>query len=539
MHRKHPAAQAWPEAFAVPFSARAHAALPGLLFGAFSVLLFLAYARFLRLHEMFPSASIGAFAAVLLACVAASRIGYDGVVPPLRTLMRGLAAACGLYNLALFPGMPAIAHNFGGHAGAILAGAWAVAALAAVLAMWRPAWLLLCAYYVFWIKNVAGYLTGFEMHTLLDILPLYQLPAYLALAVVALQAVRGSRLHASLAASSVEPQIVLLWLGIGVQAANYFYSALTKATLDGGLSDWVLHNDNVNLFLVALHNKQLLWGDWTALTAWTAQALTFGARPLAAAILLGQLCALAAFSSKRLMLLLFGFFDALHMGIFVLSGANFWTWFMVNLAILAALAQMPRAAFNWRTGLAGAALILAAPLWTHVARLGWYDTLALNAVRLEALSADGRRTRVPMSAFGFYSYPLAHMSFGLPPGSYVPTGTNGGTSRSAIRKQAERCEFSNRDSVLAQNWQPDRFSALLRGYHRYMLERVGPDGHWTNQLYPHHFWSAPSVAGAFADLDIRSVTTYALVTEALCLQARTGAVARTLYANEFLIDVAR
>jgi hypothetical protein len=83
----------------------------------------------------------------------------------------------------------------------------------------------------------------------------------------------------------------------------------------------------------------------------------------------------------------------------------------------------------------------------------------------------------------------------------------------------------------------DAVTSFIRGYHRYMLERLDDDGRWSNDFYPHHFWTAPSVARDFASVDMRTVTDYILVVESVCLDAKTGAVIRAPYHNEFEIHV--
>jgi hypothetical protein len=259
-------------------------------------------------------------------------------------------------------------------------------------------------------------------------------------------------------------------------------------------------------------------------------------RPLAIAILLGQLAALFAFSNRRLLILLFTFYDILHLGIFVLAGANFWTWFMLNLAIIAAAIRLPPGVLDWKTGIFGAVIILASTSFAKIAWLGWYDTLAINSAYFEVVYPGGR-SRLPATAFGFYSYPLAHMSFGFPPGSYFPTVTNGGTDSPAVHRQSVTCAFESSHSMFEKRWNPDAVTGFIRGYHRYMLERLNDDGRWANDFYPHHFWAAPSVVRDFASVDMRNVTDYILVVESVCLDAKTGAVIRAPYRNEFGIHV--
>lgn len=519
--------------------------LPGVAFGALALLLFHFYKSFLKLNESYPSAAPIFLVAVLIFCIASTHISYAHVPAYLATLMRGMAIACGLYNFFLFPAIPAIAHTFGGTSQLILDCAWALAAISACLACWRPSWLVLCGFYVFWVKHLAGYLTGMPFHTMLDVLPLVQMPAFAAIALVALELLLRAptpllvRTATALRQSLVSPYAAIAFITIALQAANYFYSAVAKSSLDGGIFDWALNNHNQNIFFVALYNQQLPWGDWKAATSLAAELLHWVGRPLAIGILLVQFGTLLAFFRRSSFLILFTLLDIMHLGIFVLSGANFWTWFMINMSIIAAVAALPKTAFSWKTGMAGAALVAAMPAFADVARLGWYDSLAVNSTYLTAVQADGKETRVPATAFGFYSYPLAHMSFGLPSGSYLPTGTNGGTYFSAIYHQSYRCEFKTDHSPYQSIWDGPAFSQLVAGYHRQMLGKVDGDGHWSNDLYPHHFWTTRSLARQFGQLDLRTVTAYKLVTDSVCLDPITGSVKYKRYHNESRIALDR
>lgn len=485
----------------------------------------------------YPSSTLPALMAAIAACTAASRVTYDGVPLALRTLMRGLGIACGLYSVLLYPAIPAAAHDFKGWSQFILNLAWLSAGLAALLAMRRPAWLLYCGFYVYWIKHAAGYITGFPFHTMLDVYPLIQLPVYLALSLATLELAKRCWPGRTRLAGDT-PYWTILLIAVAMQAANYFHSSLAKGGLDGGLLDWALNNENRNIYHIALHNKQLLWGDWSALTGAVSALLAFVGRPFAVGVFLIQLAALLVFTSRRVLLVLFALFDLMHLGIFVLVGANFWTWFMVNLAIIAAVSQLPRSAFNWKTGAVGALAIALAPLFANTAKLGWYDSLAVNEAHFEVELADGTSARMPSTAFGFYSYPIAHMSFGLPPGEYLPTATNGGTFSSAILRQSYRCDFTSTAPAIEAVWDGAGVAAFIRAYHRQVLGRAGPDGHWSNRLYPHHFWSSPSVEQAFARVDMRRVRAYRLVIESVCLAPDTGTLKRKVHRNEYRIDLA-
>lgn len=182
-------------------------------------------------------------------------------------------------------------------------------------------------------------------------------------------------------------------------------------------------------------------------------------------------------------------------------------------------------------------MIIAATSYASVARLGWYDTRAINSAYFEVLHDGDQRTRVPRTAFGYYAYPIAHMSFGFPAGHYFPTGINGGTLSSRVNHQAGECDFDSLDSIFEKRWNGDAMSNLVRGFHQQILEKIGNDDLWWNNSSLYHFAATPSVVRDFAAVDMHRVTAYILVINSVCLEPETGAVARTVHHNEFRIDV--
>jgi hypothetical protein len=514
--------------------------LTSFLVLAVTIAAFSGYLSLLSFYAERPRLYPLSLLAVFAACLATSGVGYVGVPHSLVTLARGLAITTGIYSVLLFPGFPALHDVFGLSREFILI-AWAAAGFAAIVALWRPSWLVYCGFYIFWIKTTASYVTGLQYHTLLDVQPLYQVPVYLGIALTGLQLAKPSglghvlNLTPSFPLSARNPWMLVLIAAIALHAANYFYSGVAKTSLGGGVTDWALHNENGNLFLVALYNKQLLWGDWAPLDSIVIELTRVLARPLAIMIVLGQLAAIAAFWNRRLLILLFAFYDLMHVGIFIIAGANFWTWFMLNLAIIAAMRQVDPAVLSWKTGAIGAVLIVASNAFASVAWLGWYDTRAVNSAYFEVVYPEGR-TRLPYTAFGFYSYPLAHMSFGLPPGNYFPTLTNGGTYSPSVFRKSAKCRFDSKHSEFEQRWNAEGLTAFIRGYHDYVLQRVDSAGRWSDDLYPHHFWSSPSVVREFSSVDMRKVTAYNLVVDSVCLDAK-GNVSRAPYHNDFQINV--
>ncbi|MBU2568698.1 MAG: hypothetical protein KJ725_01450 [Gammaproteobacteria bacterium] len=516
------------------------------LFAFITIVLFQGYRVLLLCIDYYPIALLPSLVVVIAFCSVFSFINFDEITASLKVLIRGLAVACGIYNILLFPSVPIVENDFNGLAQAILFFAWATAALSAILAMWRPSWLFICGFYPFWLKSFAGQITGFHYHTQLDILPVHQIPAYVSISVIFFHLMliygrRNSNVRhlntQSLQIYKVDANNIILFIAIAFQGANYFYSGIEKASLDGGYLHWALNNEIQNIFFVALYNKQLLWGESKNLVTFVADLFSYVSHPAPIFIFIIQLGALFVFTNRLLLIILFSLFDVLHFGIFALVGANFVTWFMVNLVIIAAVNKLPCSTFNWKLGIVGAILILISPFYAKVAKLGWYDSLAVNSAYFEVLENNGRRTRIPGTAFGFYSYPITHMSFGFPPGNYLPTSTNGGTRSNRIREQSIQCDFDTQQSMFSKRWNENVIVNFIKSFHKQILDNVGEDGRWSNDLYLHHFWSAPSVVKNFESVDMRSVNKYILVIDSVCLEPGTGNVAHKPYYNEFRINV--
>jgi hypothetical protein len=283
---------------------------------------------------LYPSGISVSLIGVFAVCAGTSWTKIEDIPAALGIFVRGCSLVCGAYAVLLFPDFPAPAHDLRGWAQPVLVLAWSVAGLSAVAAFWRPTWLLFTSFYIIWVKLFAGYATGFRFHTILDILPLYQAPAIVALSIAALAIACRLRPSPTSYLKIYRDLIgnLLVIAAIAMQAANYFYSGTAKMSLEGPSFYWVLNNNVGSLLRVALYEKQLLWGEVAGVTTVVDQMLSYLGRPMAFAILGAQLAAVLMFINNRLLIGLFIVFDLVHLGIFAVVGANFWTWLTFNLA---------------------------------------------------------------------------------------------------------------------------------------------------------------------------------------------------------------
>lgn len=467
----------------------------------------------------------------------------------LQTLTKGLAITCFIYLALQLPGFT-FDDSGSIWSPTLVTVTWAIALLASVLAWRYPSLLLIPAVWLPWVKSLAGHLTGFEYSRTLDILPLFQLALGAALAATTISVLLG----VSGIRNTLSPRLLRArtsWAEIAVfvlvcfHLSSYVMSGMAKVMLDGGPLTWMLENEIRNIFFAGVVLEHLVWQDISGAVSATTQFFELAGRPMSIAILLIQLAAVTAFVSKRWALFLLLAYDGLHVGIFLTQGANFFSWVLVNLCLVAALAKLPNRYFGLRPMCMGIVLMLfcafAYGKFYRVAALGWYDTLAVNAVHIVAETADGRERHVPNAFFGFYSYPMSHMSFGYPePGRYLPTGTNGGTDISRIERLARDCSFSESDwaSTKGERWDPEGLSNLVRNRHAQLLAKDPGPLSWMANVYWHHFWNPPSVFARFREIRLDEIESFRLVVNSYCLQpTASGPARKQVSSNEFSIPL--
>jgi|GEM_PF-6338470 len=518
-----------------------------LVLSACGFKLFTTYIYLLGLH---PSMWPFALGPLILGGVLLWPIKYSSLSSSLIFLIRGLAVISGVYTFMVFPAVPVATDFFGGHGDKVLIVGWCLAWICALLTLWRPCWLMVPGFYIYWSKRVAGMVSGITYHTTLDIRSLWQISVFIVIELVVIIlltspiTLRILEKHFTNFVEIVCRKRTMLCdsavlITISVVLSNYFYSGFKKTLLDGEFFSWPLYNNAKNIFAVALDNQQLLWGDLHWLTSFILNYYDLIRSPAGIAIWICQLAAVIAFFSKRLVIPIFIFYDLMHFAIFAMVGANFATWFALNLLILAVIPRLNTNIICWRGGMLSMLIVLAAPNVFRIAHLGWYDTLANNKTYFLAVDDDGNRTRVPGTYFKFYSYPIAHMSFGHPPGKYFPVDTNGGADPGwDFVEKARTCSFEPSNSPFNKKWSEDAVVLFIRRWHDHVLENVDENGHFSHEIYYHHWWNSPSVSEPFRHLDKRRIVEYILRIESVCLTPTNGKIERkVVHENEFRIQL--
>lgn len=313
---------------------------------------------------------------------------------------------------------------------------------------------------------------------------------------------------------------------ISAHMANYLYSGVTKVGLGSYGVDWVLENKTQYLLMVyhGMGMSPLSVIDGLPELLYVAFDRFFVVSNLL--IFAGQLAAITAMVRIRWLMVLTAFYDLTHIVIYLCTGIFFYKWIVLNFAIIAGLATIRYKRINVVQGAFLTAFIISAPLVFWVARLGWWDTRALNQERIYAVFKDGAELEVPTNYWGSFAVHFAQMRLlrGRS-GNFFPTWTSGLTNVKDDMKAANRCEYSF--SAEAQQKEVDAFFASdkgkrlashIRRHHEYVLTRIDEDGAYNYDMYPHHIWSAPWLFKAFSAADKRGIVEYKLVIEPTCYE---------------------
>ncbi len=456
-------------------------------------------------------------------------------------LNRGLALLAFTYILLQYPAFPVIHERV---FSSYIFVYWVSALLFCVAGFFRPSFLLYPGCYLILIKVYAGHLTGFTYERTLDIIPFYQtiiLIGAITLSEHLYTLARGilNRFLPNLFSSHADvdkSQRVsyynfAVFLVIALHAAGYLFSGIEKISLNGGPSSWLLQNDLKNIFLTASTNGQLFWQHFDFFHQNLLRWWSIDASLLAAFFVLAvQLAAAIIFIKKRFAIVLFILIDLLHFGILILVGANFVTWMILNVIFASALLTLPSTFFGIRPVIASVIIMIIAQFvfskFYRVPNLAWYDTRAVNTMYLEALDENGIGVRLPSQFFLFYSYPISHMSFGLPKtgGDYLPTRTNGGSRDMDTMLRSYACDFDGhyKDTQYKQ-FEPESFDNFITGYHEWYKNEIGNKFHRISSLYWHHFWSSKEIVdGAVRDIDLSKINSYRLVIQPICVEPDDG-----------------
>ena len=193
-----------------------------------------------------------------------------------------------------------------------------------------------------------------------------------------------------------------------------------------------------------------------------------------------------------------------HFGVFALYGFLFWTWILLDVALLAILIRDDRTQglqiYTRPHLVLSIVLIGSAGLWYKPPHLGWFDTRLSYTYRLDAIGDSGRRYSLPPRFFEPYGDVFTMASFGyLVPDRGVLVGPYGVTLDRAIADGLNAARTADEVFTLEQRLAPERhkpersqrFYEFVTTYAANRNAR-GAQATWTRYLEPpRQFWSQP------------------------------------------------
>ncbi len=399
-----------------------------------------------------------------------------------------------------------------------------MAILCSVIAMFRPPFAIPLMVYVSLYKFVVARSTGIAV-SVTDYTPLIEIGLLLAIGgffFAALERVGTPKFVHYNELVRVEdrlpPLTVLTLFAIAVHFGNYFWSAIAKYTLDGGVLSWLLDNDTSNLYLIAQEMGMLPFSHFEGLASSAYVVLSNTVLLVNLLTLVSQTLAVILIHRVRWIIWTMIFYDLMHVAIYFVSGIFFWKWILLNLAIIFAMRAERHRILPRLVRMAGSIAVMTGIIVFWTAQLGWYDTPTLNKAYFEVVTTDGQVYEVPTNFFLSASVTFAQMRVAGPFYGHFPIGTYGTTHSNNTRGKAERCRLDLRPakSSLAVNGalgtqQSLSLERYINTHHAFVLDTVDQTGRLSYNWYPHHIFSNPWEFEAFSILDKRDIFEYRYV----------------------------
>jgi hypothetical protein len=490
----------------------------------------------------------------LVLAVALARVRFRAEEKCLVWLWQLIGVLSAAYSLFHYPLLPPVNNDWATTAlyAAVIA-AWIGSLFAGVLSRFVPSLALLPPAFLVWSTAAAQRITGLPILTDLDIMPLNEVAMCIGLGVLIAHAtppivaglLKGER-HGSaerpIEAAAASFSGLLLLIAVAIHLANYFWSFVAKATLDGPFLAWLTENNPARMFLAALDDDHVLFYAYPGLVRLFYHFVDAVHLYSNFFILIVQgLAIIAFFLPLRAFVLLLIAFDVMHFSIIVLAGINFWPWIILNLIIAAVVVDpryKPQPLF---IRMLATLFILLAPRFVQVAELGWYDSGVNNKLFFEAIDKTGKRYAVPTNYFTFYSYSLGDMIYG-PVDTMKAFAVGNPTGPTQQYKYFEAGRSCDADALTLNSPNGSPYQQALDTYVRnYHLLATGIErtlGVFPYDVYPHHFYIPLGLSAGFRHLDKSSIVAYVYHQDTVCLSFADGHLERKLIGSfERRIDV--
>lgn len=419
--------------------------------------------------------------------------------------------------------------------------------VAAVGSLLRPSMAAFAMLYMAFHKELSRFVSGAYQLGGNDYVPLVEVGLFLSAALTTLglihfAAARWTSGHPHSSDSehlSAQEQTrfivaVLFLTAIGGHLGNYFMSAIAKLLLDGGPLSWVFENPTSSLMLAGYELGTSPISYSPALFGIVYTAFSQIEIPMNLVTLSAQLFCFLAFTSRRGLIFITLFFDLMHVSIFLLTGALFLHWIILNSLIVAALGSETDRRFPTIAVIAGMIMTVAGHNIFYNARLGWYDSRELRRGYFVAETENGDEFPVSLNFFRDTSYTFTGRHFGYPisanSSGHLPTGAWGQIWNNSPRfskmdfesahemmELARTCDAPVEGRVVGPDYSPDDPINFVKAQHDRAV-RWSEEGRLINHnLYPHHHFSMPFRYREFESVDPRDIVAYTYVVETVCM----------------------
>ncbi len=505
------------------------------LFVAGCVILYALFSKFFVNHIIVEEA-FSAFAVIIALSLIGARVTYAHVPLAVRVLYRSIMVICTFYIATSHIAVPDSLLENAPLSASGLKVLWLVMILSGCLALIRPSFGLMTAEYILVNKIFLGATFGGLAITPTDYITLIDSGAFLAVGITLFGLIAGSRWGGRLWSSegapsapsasgtqALHPLIILTLAMIAMHFGNYFYGALFKMSLGEHIWSWALENRTFLLILMGLESHVLPISFSPSLVQHAYDAFAFLYLPFNLAVLVAQFLCIFALNKLRWTIAVTLFYDAMHLGIFLLTGIFFWKWILLNLAIVAALSLVPRGPIPLQHRVLVMALVFLSPYVYKIPPFAWLDTPAVNTLHILAVTDAGETLEVPNNYFLPLSVTFVQQRMQWPARGKFPTTTWGTTRQIETLAAMSDCE----DARPVDAWRPfgysrDKISTILRRYHEYVLSAVDDRGLLNYDLYPHHIFTMPWEQQAFRSFDKRRIVAYRYESESVCLSLKDG-----------------
>jgi hypothetical protein len=500
-------------------------------------------------------ATAGAIGLAVLCCLFAF-VRYVPEARAARIVVVGLAITLGIFGFALGDEL-GIAHAARAEAlGNALEYLRLIALVASLLSILRPSFAIFPMVYFAFHKNVTRAVSGAEELGRNDYAPLVEVGLFLACGLIALGLLQslgrsnavirklpslstlGTRDFAANAAG------ILLLAAIGAHFGNYFMSGMAKITLDGGPLSWALENPTSSIMLAGYGLGAAPLAFSSSLLAAAYEAFRAVQIPMNFVVLSAQLLCFLAFLRRRWLIGLTAFFDFMHISIFLLSGALFLHWIILNSLIVAGLARVKDNSLSRAALLTGIVVTIFGHTVFYNARLGWYDARQIRQGYFEAVAVKGDWIRVAPSFFRDASYLLYVRHFGyheyrrksghIPTSAWGQIGIRGvqpqssefASSNYEVMKLTKNCAYPVEQPFTPPDYDVTRPASFILGQHERAVTLASSGFSVDHNLYPHHHYSMPFLHRPFEALDPREIVAYRYNVDTICLEVTDGKIVR-------------